>query len=111
VQVFSFLAIAVLVIWSVPSTRDRVLVLDPDVASQRRLATAVRSLDWLARFRIAWGASGAPVTIVDRDGRVVEGPWAACLVLSRLPLTAWFTLPALLLPGARDRVAPAGSAA
>jgi hypothetical protein len=29
VQVFSFLAIAVLVIWAVPSTRDRVLRIDP----------------------------------------------------------------------------------
>ena len=32
VQVFSFLAIAALVIWAVPSTRDRVLLLDADSA-------------------------------------------------------------------------------
>jgi hypothetical protein len=111
VQVFSFLAIAALVIWSVPSTRDRVLVLDPESPSQRRLALAVRSLDWLARFRIEWHRTGGPVTLVDRDGRTDDGAWAACRVFSRLPLTAWFTLPALLLPGARRRPAPAGSVA
>jgi uncharacterized membrane protein YphA (DoxX/SURF4 family) len=110
VQVFSFLAIAALVIWAVPSTRDRVLLLDPGVLSQRRLVTAVHSLDWLARFRIEWRPSGGPVTVVDRDGRVVEGGRAVCLVLSRLPLTAWFALPVLLLSGARHRVARAGSA-
>ena len=46
VQVFSFLAIAVLVIWAVPSTRDRVLRIDP------RWAPVARALDWLARFRV-----------------------------------------------------------
>jgi uncharacterized membrane protein YphA (DoxX/SURF4 family) len=111
VQVFSFLAIAALVVWAVPSTRDRVLLLDPASPSQRRLATAIRSLDWLARFRIEQGSGGSPVTVVDRDGTVVAGGWALCLVLSRLPLTAWFALPFLLLPGARQRVTPAGSTA
>ncbi len=33
VQVFSYLAIAVLVIWAVPSTRDRVLRIDPSAAA------------------------------------------------------------------------------
>ena len=72
--------------------------------SQRRFATVVRGLDWLARFRIEWGPSGRPVAAVDRDGRVVEGGWAVAFVLSRLPVTAWFALPVLLLPGARPRV-------
>jgi len=104
VQVFSFLAISVLVIWAVPSTRDRRLLLDPSSSSQRRFASVVRGLDWLARFRVEWGTSGMPVTAVDRDGRVVEGWSATTLVLSRLPLTAWFALPARLLPGARSGV-------
>ena len=60
VQVFSFLAIAALVIWAVPSTRDRVLLLDPDSPAQRRFATVVGGLDWLARFRIEWEPSGGP---------------------------------------------------
>ena len=106
VQVFSYLAIAVLVIWAVPSTRDRVLLLDPASSSQRRFATAVRGLDWLARFRIEWGPSGRPVAAVDRDGRVAEGGWAVAFVLSRLPVTAWFALPVQLLPGARPRLQP-----
>ena len=58
VEVFSYLAIAALVIWSVPSTRDRVLLVDPAAAAQRRLARAVGALDWLARFRIEHGGAG-----------------------------------------------------
>ena len=37
VEVFSYLAIAALVIWSVPSTRDRELRFDPSAVGQRRL--------------------------------------------------------------------------
>jgi hypothetical protein len=111
VQVFSFLAIAALVVWAVPSTRDRVLLLDAASPSHRRMATLVRTLDWLARFRIEWGRDGDPVTLLDRDGHAVQGGWAVCTVLSRLPVTAWFALPALLLPGAHRDVAQARVAA
>ena len=52
-----------------------------------------RRLDWLARFRVEDGPPGAPLSVVDRDGRVEEGARAATLVASRLPLTAWFALP------------------
>jgi Vitamin K-dependent gamma-carboxylase len=103
VQVFSFLAIAVLVIWAVPSTRDRVVRIDSSVAWQRRLQNLVQGLDWLARFRIEKAAPGSPLEVVDRDGRAVRGGAAVALTLSRLPLTAWFALPALLLPWARRR--------
>ena len=103
VEVFSYLAIAALVIWAVPTTHDRVLVLDPGERSHRRLERAVRTLDWLARFRIVHGATGEPLHAIDRDGSVVSGRGAACLALSRLPLTAWFVLPTLLLPAARRR--------
>ena len=92
VQVFSGLGIAVLVIWAVPSTRDRVLYVD-----ERRLAL-VRRLDWLARFRVE---PGSQLEVIDRDGTSLRGRPAALLVLSRLPLTAWFALPALLLPAVR----------
>lgn len=101
VEVFSYLATAALVIWTVPATRDRVLVVDPDAAGQRRLATAVRTLDWLARFRLEHGPPGYPPRVVDRDGTVVDGAHAVAFVLSRLPLTAWFALPTLLLPAVR----------
>jgi hypothetical protein len=38
---------------------------------------------------------------VDRDGVVVVGAPALAVLLSRLPLTAWFALPTLLLPAVR----------
>ena len=101
VQVFSYLAIAVLVIWAVPSTRDRVLRLDEGARPQRRLAGLVRRLDWLARFRIEPAPRGSRVEVVDRDGATVRGAPAVALALSRLPLTAWFAMPTLLLPGVR----------
>jgi hypothetical protein len=92
VQVFSYLGIAVLVIWAVPSTRDRVLYVDA-----RRLPV-VSGLDWLARFRVE---PGSHLEVIDRDGTSLRGRPAAVLVLSRLPLTAWFALPALLLSSVR----------
>jgi hypothetical protein len=110
VQVFSVLAIAVLVVWAVPSTRDRVIRIDPSAARQRRFGAVVRGLDWLARFRIEPAPPGSPLEVVDRDGTSLRGAPAVALALSRLPLTAWFALPTLLLPAMRDRVAPARNA-
>jgi vitamin K-dependent gamma-carboxylase len=101
VQVFSYLAISALAIWAVPSTRDRVLRIDPAVAAHRRLRAAVRGLDWLARFRVEPAPRGSPLEVVDRDGTTIHGAPAVALALSRLPLTAWFALPALLLPAVR----------
>jgi hypothetical protein len=101
VQVFSLLGVAVLVIWAVPSTRDRVLRIDSTDARQRRWRALVRGLDWLARFRVEPAAPGSRLEIVDRDGTATHGAPALALALSRLPLTAWFALPALLLPAVR----------
>ena len=101
VQVFSYLALAVLVIWAVPSTRDRVLRIDSAAARQRRLGALVRRLDWLARFRVEPATPGSPLEVVDRDGTVMRGVPAVAFTLSRLPLTAWFALPTLLLPAVR----------
>jgi hypothetical protein len=98
VQVFSLLAIAVLVIWAVPSTRDRVLRFDASARRQRRVGALVRRLDWLERFRIQ---PGAQLEVVDRDGSTISGAPALAFTLSRLPLTAWFALPALLIPAVR----------
>jgi hypothetical protein len=94
VEVFSYLAIAALVIWAVPSTCDRVLRIDVNRAK------LVGALDWLARFRIEPAPPGSPTRVVDRDGRLVEGG-AGRFVASRLPLTAWFALPTLVVPGVR----------
>jgi uncharacterized membrane protein YphA (DoxX/SURF4 family) len=101
VQVFSFLAISVLVIWAVPSTRDRVLRIDPTAGPHRRLGALVRALDWLARFRVEPAPPGSRLEVVDRDGTKIGGAPAVAFTLSRLPLTAWFTLPVLLLPAVR----------
>ena len=108
VQIFSFLGIAALVIWAVPSTRDRVVGFDPADTGQRRLAQAVAALDWLARFRLVEGGRGSPLTLTDRDGTVSTGRAARVRVLSRLPLTAWFALPVLLLPVMRPVPARTG---
>ncbi len=94
VEVFSYLAIAALVIWAVPSTRDRVLQVD---ATRAKL---IGALDWLARFRIEPAPPGSPTRVVDRDGRVIDGG-AGRFVASRLPLTAWFASPTLVVPGLR----------
>jgi hypothetical protein len=101
VQVFSYLAIAVLVVWAVPSTRDRLLRIDPSAPRQRTLAALVRALDWLARFRVEPAAPGSPLEVVDRDGTTMRGGRALAFTFSRLPLTAWVALPALLLPAVR----------
>jgi hypothetical protein len=101
VEVFSVLGVAVLVIWAVPSTRDRVLRIDPTNDRHRRWRAVVRGLDWLARFRVEPAAPGSRLEVVDRDGTALHGPPAVALTLSRLPLTAWFALPALLSPAVR----------
>jgi hypothetical protein len=101
VQVFSFLAISVLVIWAVPSTRDRVLRIDPTAGPHRRLGALVRALDWLARFRVEPARPGSRLEVLDRDGTKIGGAPAVAFTLSRLPLTAWFALPVLLLPAVR----------
>jgi hypothetical protein len=101
VQVFSLLGIAVLLVWAVPSTRDRVLRVDLSDPRRRRWAAVVRSLDWLARFRVEEAPPGSPPEVVDRDGTRLRGGPAVALTLSRLPLTAWFALPTLLLPAVR----------
>jgi Vitamin K-dependent gamma-carboxylase len=114
VEVFSYLAIAALVIWAVPSTRDRVLVLDPRHPGPRRLGAAVAALDWLARFRVEHEPRGPSPVVVDRDGRERRGDHAWVFVFSRLPLTAWFALPVLLVMSIRSsrraELVPSGAA-
>ena len=61
----------------------------------------VRGLVGVARFRIAPAPAGSRLEVTDRDGTAMHGGPAVALTLSRLPLTAWFALPALLLPAVR----------
>lgn len=83
VEVFSVLGVAVLVIWATPSTRERTATIPAPWAS------VVEHLDWLDRFSIT---TGAALSVGDRDGSVVTGLDAFVLLLSRLPMTAWFAL-------------------
>ena len=75
VQIFSYLAIGGLLIWSTPTTRDRELVFDPSNPTAVRWVQWIRRLDWLARFRIEAAAStGADaLRLVDRDGSISQG--------------------------------------
>jgi hypothetical protein len=102
VEVFSVLGITALVIWAVPSTRDRILTLDLTMPASRTLERTVRALDWLARFRIE-DQRGVPVSVTDRDRTVRTHASAVVFVFSRLPVTAWFALPLLVLDGWRRR--------
>ena len=74
---------------------------DPRPSAVRRRATAFsRAPAGLARALPRRAGPGS-LEVIDRDGTSLRGRPAAVLVLSRLPLTAWFALPALLLPAVR----------
>lgn len=97
VQVFSWAALAALVIWVTPRVRDRTLVVPPG----HRLIWFVRYLDWFGRFETEHAAEvdgGGEATLDDRagpDGRrdVRRRSDATWTVLSRLPATFWFAAP------------------
>lgn len=90
VQVFSFAAIAALVIWLTPSS-ERPLVIGGDSRAVRLLASIVQALDWTGRFRIIRQAS-APVGVrLDESGPT--GPEAVRIVLARLPVLFAFAAP------------------
>ncbi len=105
VQVFSWAALAALVIWVTPRARDRRLI----VPHGHWLARLVPWLDWFGRFEIVQDDVGS----VELREPVPEGAPPASrhgadallTTLSRLPATFWFAGPALVL--ARRRVAAA----
>ena len=69
VQVFSYAALAALVVWVTPRGRDRVVELRGEGRAASSLAWALRRLDWTGRFRI-----------VRPDDRVPASP---CLIGGR----------------------------
>jgi hypothetical protein len=108
VEVFSYAAIAALIIWVTPAGRDRVVRLRPGDGVSRVLGAAVRTLDWFGRFRIEPARPGdAAVTVIDRDGRALTGRAAARLILTRLPAT----FPIAVLMSTGDRRVAAHAAA
>jgi hypothetical protein len=101
VQVFSYAALAALVIWITPSARDRTVIVRGTSRGSRLIEGAVRYLDWTARFRLRREDSGGPaVTLVDRDGSHIHGTAATRVILSRLPATFMVAAP-FNLAGAR----------
>lgn len=97
VHTFSYAALAALAVWAVPSTRDRTVV-----HAGRREAGTIRSLDWLARFRIEPVTDGGgPLALIDRDGTRYTGLTARRRVRLRLPLTFWLTAPVVALSARR----------
>ena len=90
VEVFSLAAIAALVIWATPATRDRIVIADPADARW------IRRLDWLARFDVR-AEPATTFTVVDRHGSVRTGHAARLLVSTRLPLLFPFAAPVAAL--------------
>lgn len=103
VQVFSWAALAALMIWVIPRARDRLLV----VPHGHRLGRVVALLDWFGRFEVRHDdveavvlhdrADGDGNTIVRHDGDAV------LTTLSRLPVTFWLAAPLLALSRLRGR--------
>lgn len=92
VEVFSLAAIAALVIWTTPVTRDRI-VEAPD-------GRWIRRLDWLARFDVR---SGERLRVVDRGGTEMTGTRAAWFVATRLPATFFVAAPVHFVLARRAR--------
>ena len=111
VQIFSYLAIGGLLIWTTPVVRDRVLVFDPTNPQAARSIRWIERLDWLARFRIE--AASAPAAeslrLVDRDGSQYQGRRALRRAFLRCPLTFIFVAPLVLRDNLRAPVKVAGS--
>ncbi len=107
VQVFSYAALAALVIWVTPEAGDRTVVIRGSTPVARLVSRSVRRLDWTGRFALTTPAGKGPlVSLVDRNGVETHGAAAVRRIASRLPLTFWVAAP-LNLPPARalwDRV-------
>ena len=93
VQVFSWAALAALVIWVSPRSRDRSL----EVGRRWQAVVVAAGLDWTGRFAVTRGRG---ITLVDHDGRIRLGRPAVRFITLRLPLTFWFAAPLLAGDGA-----------
>ncbi len=101
VQVFSYAALAALVIWVTPEAEDRTVIVRGNTPVARAIATAMRRLDWTGRFALMTLEEPGPImSLVDRDGAEAHGAAAARRIASRFPLTFWVAAP-LNLPAVR----------
>ena len=90
VESFTWLTLAVYVLFVTPDVRARKLVFDAARGASRRAARAVGGLDWLARFEVGPGTpeslAGSSLVVVDRDGTRATGLGALTLVARCVPL-------------------------
>jgi hypothetical protein len=91
VEGFTWLTLAIYVLFVTPDVRMRRFFFDPSRARGRWLARAVALLDWLARFEVkAWAPDGVRrghvVVVVGRDGTPATGLRALAMVARCTPL-------------------------
>lgn len=98
VHTFSYAALAALVVWAVPRTRQRTVVTDG-----AGVAAVIRRLDWLARFRVEPASPGSGLTLIEPGGVRTTGTSARRRILLRLPLTFWLAAPVVAIDGRRAR--------
>ncbi|MGI9622651.1 MAG: HTTM domain-containing protein [Acidimicrobiales bacterium] len=101
VQVFSWAAIAALVIWVTPAARGRTVI----VGSESRLRYVVAYLDWFGRFETVEGPAGS-LMLIDSDGTERLGKDALWTTLSRLPALFFFAGPVVAYFRLRARLQP-----
>jgi hypothetical protein len=101
VQVFSWAALAALVIWVTPTIERRRLI----APVGDRLAAVAHSLDWFGRFEIVQTHGGTVRVVEHEAGRTLvrHGADARSTVWSRLPPTFWFAAPMLAVARFRAR--------
>lgn len=88
VELFSWLALATLLIWVTPTSRRRALVAAP------KWAAVVRAADWTGRFRVTAGAAWC---LDEGAGTVWRGEEARRRTEELLPATFFFAAPAQLV--------------
>jgi vitamin K-dependent gamma-carboxylase-like protein len=91
VEGFTWLTLAVYVLFSTPDVRARRLFYDSSRLRGRLLARLVSLLDWLARFEVkAWAPDavkkGHTVVVVRRDGTRATGLGALAMIARTTPL-------------------------
>ncbi|HTQ05589.1 MAG TPA: HTTM domain-containing protein [Polyangiaceae bacterium] len=115
VELFSFLMGVAYVAFVTPELRERTLLVDVRTRAGRVTKALVRSLDWLARFRIEElapeGVGGGAVTVVERGGARRSGRAVPAALARALPagFLVWPVL-ALFVPR-RPAVVPATTGA
>ena len=91
VEGFTWLTLAMYVLFATPELRTRKVVYDASRPRARAIARAIASLDWLARFEVrAWPPDDVPrghgVVVVRRDGTHATGVHALVMVARCTPL-------------------------